>query len=188
MTSRKRPFSVIDQAVALERLYAQMKDISKRATGLEWAPALERDLWAIAFQSAKPMYGMLCISSDEVRAMQKHAREARHWWISESNKGPQISISLTEARLMFGPTAESLERRAPRACVPDIEVHDVIQADPDRCDWGPVFVVVTEVRDWGVLGYFLTDFNRGVPPGRAYLRLNHGDYERVGRAAWITGG
>lgn len=133
------------------------------------------------------MYGMLCLSPDEVRTMQRSARDARHWWISESNRGPQISISLTEARLMFGPTAELLEQRMPKNRVLDIDVHDVIQANPDCCDWGPVLVIVTEVTDKCVQGYFLTDFNRGVPPGRAYLWLNHGDYERVGRAAWIAG-
>ncbi len=63
------------------------------------------------------------------------------------------------------------------------EPGEVIQLDPAKCRWGPVFVTVTEIKTWGVMGYFHTTHADG-KPGAAYIRVTHGDYERIGVAVW----
>lgn len=65
------------------------------------------------------------------------------------------------------------------------EPGDVVQVDPTSTRFGPVFVIVEEVRSWGVLGYFLAHGEEGV--GAAYVRVKHGDYVRIGRAEWAVG-
>lgn len=71
---------------------------------------------------------------------------------------------------------------------PNTGVHenDVVQIDPEKSVWGPVFVIVTEVRTWGIQGYFLVPENRNEPPGCAYVRVNHGDYAIIGHAEWVV--
>jgi hypothetical protein len=46
-----------------------------------------------------------------------------------------------------------------------------------------VVIVVQEVRPWGVKGYFITHDNAG-GVCHAYVRVLHGEYQRVGRAEW----
>ena len=65
-------------------------------------------------------------------------------------------------------------------------VKDVVQLDPAHCSWGPVFVIVTEVKKTCILGYFLVPEERDTPPGCAYVWVNHEHYVRIGRAEWIV--
>lgn len=65
---------------------------------------------------------------------------------------------------------------APELPQPD----DVVQLDPEHCPWGAIFVVVVEVRSWGIKGYFLVPGEEGIAP----VRVNHGHYVRIGRAEW----
>lgn len=68
----------------------------------------------------------------------------------------------------------------PSTSAGEIELDDVVQLDPDKCRWGAVFVVVTEVKTWGIVGYFMT------PQGPAYIRSSHGEHVRIGKAVWIA--
>lgn len=65
----------------------------------------------------------------------------------------------------------------------------IVQVNPEchhgrEEQWfGGTLVVVTEVRDWGVVGYVQ---NAG-QDGQAYIRLKNGDYEDTGGCAvWIV--
>lgn len=67
-----------------------------------------------------------------------------------------------------------------------VEVHDVVQLDPAHCRWGAIFVVVTEVRSWGIQGWFPVP-RADDQTAHSYIRAKHGEYVRVGRAAWTMG-
>lgn len=60
-----------------------------------------------------------------------------------------------------------------------LAVHDVVQVVPEH-HWAGCFVYVTEMRDWGVVGYVEIPLT-----GRAYIRLGKDEYERVGRAPFV---
>jgi hypothetical protein len=64
------------------------------------------------------------------------------------------------------------------------KLHDVVQVAPGSSHWADAFfVTVTEVRDWGVVGYAMVIGENG-KPGLAMIRLNHEQYERIGVSAW----
>mgnify|MGYP001612868222 FL=1 len=61
-----------------------------------------------------------------------------------------------------------------------IEIGDIVQADPDKTEWGPSLVIITEIRSWGIQGY--THIPRG---GDAFIRLKFCDFEPTGgKAVW----
>ena len=57
-----------------------------------------------------------------------------------------------------------------------IKKHDVVQVVPSH-QWGGAFVYVEEVKEWGIQGFVIIPLQ-----GRAYIRLNKGDYEKIGEA------
>jgi len=64
-----------------------------------------------------------------------------------------------------------------------VQVNDVVQISPevDHHDgfWAGNLLVVTEVFSWGVQGYCrATD-------GKAFLRLNFQQFEKIGQLVWI---
>ena len=65
-----------------------------------------------------------------------------------------------------------------------VEVNDIVQISPEIDHqggfWAGNLLTVTEVKSWGVQGYCRTT------EGEAYIRLKHGQFERVGRLAWIA--
>lgn len=63
---------------------------------------------------------------------------------------------------------------------------DVYQIDPD-CDevFGGCFVVVTEVKQWGIQGYVTIPGEDG---GNAYVRKKFNEIERVGVSVWMRTG
>lgn len=61
-----------------------------------------------------------------------------------------------------------------------LSVNDVVQIVPEH-DWGGSLVIVTEVKSWGVQGYVQIPMK-----GQAYIRLNEGEYERVGEAIFVV--
>ena len=70
----------------------------------------------------------------------------------------------------------------------DIEVGDVVQIDPEHDPiFGGHFLVVTELKSWGVQGYCqpLTE-RRDVskPDGLAYYRVTFDKIARIGKAEW----
>jgi hypothetical protein len=63
------------------------------------------------------------------------------------------------------------------------EIGDIVQVRPDYEMFGACMVVVTEPKEWGVMGYVQ---NAG-QTGQAYIRLKHSDIEPTnGKAVWIV--
>jgi sporulation protein YlmC with PRC-barrel domain len=61
----------------------------------------------------------------------------------------------------------------------DIQIHDVMQITPDH-DWGGAFLIVTEVRHWGVIGFV------EIPKqGQAYIRIPFEQVEKIGAAIFV---
>jgi hypothetical protein len=70
---------------------------------------------------------------------------------------------------------------------PEVAVNDVIQLDPEKHRWGPLFAIVDEVGDRYVRCYWLHAYDPTKPPGQAYYRAAHGTFVRIGVAEWTFG-
>jgi hypothetical protein len=87
------------------------------------------------------------------------------------------------------------ERRIVRALesADSVQIDDVIQLDKDHA-WGPVLCIVTKVNPWGVECYAFAPIFHDVHAAAARccrwapaaLRVERGQYERVGRAVWVA--
>ena len=70
----------------------------------------------------------------------------------------------------------------------DLGACNVVQIDPQNKTnpmFGGCFLIITEVKDWGVMGYVQSlgeDMKIG---GQAYIRLKWEDIEPVGEATWM---
>lgn len=66
-----------------------------------------------------------------------------------------------------------------------ILVGDVVQMAPDCTNvaFANCFMVVTELRGWGVIGYFIPFGSAGFIP----YREEFGKFARIGRAEWFIG-
>ena len=67
-------------------------------------------------------------------------------------------------------------------------VGDVVQLYPD-CDLaikygGPLLVIVSEVKQWGIQGYFFCISPGGGTASPAYVRVENGYFTRIGKAEW----
>lgn len=63
----------------------------------------------------------------------------------------------------------------------EIRVGDIVQANPETCEWGPSLVVVSELKSFGIQGYTHVPRNEG----DAFIRLHWADFEPTGgRAVW----
>jgi hypothetical protein len=88
------------------------------------------------------------------------------------------------------PTGEQIEERARHVArfadnQRTVKKGHVVQVDPEACRFGPVFVVVEDVEQWGINGYFITHTAGQKGFGTAYLRVKHGDYHQIGEAFWV---
>lgn len=55
----------------------------------------------------------------------------------------------------------------------DLKINDIVQAI--STDWAPALIVVTEIKDWGIMGY------TSIPTqGDAYIRLKWDEIELTG--------
>ena len=61
----------------------------------------------------------------------------------------------------------------------NIEINDVVQIVPTH-QWSGNFVTVTEVKSWGIVGYVQIPLE-----SQAYIRLEYGDFEKIGKAVFI---
>jgi hypothetical protein len=61
----------------------------------------------------------------------------------------------------------------------ELKKHDIVQVNPGLEGWGGCFVIVTEVKTWGIVGFVKIPYQ-----GEAYIRVNNGDFEVVGEAAF----
>ena len=68
------------------------------------------------------------------------------------------------------------------------DVGDVVQISPTLEDqfFSGCFMMVTEVKSWGVQGFIAIPGERGKPPGAAYFRCKWENMELVGTAPWIS--
>lgn len=74
--------------------------------------------------------------------------------------------------------------------VPDLtlEPGSVVQLDPELCKnrmLGACFLTVTEVRDWGLIGYVQAFGTDGEIGGQAFYRAEWFEVELVGMAVFI---
>lgn len=70
------------------------------------------------------------------------------------------------------------------AAVTEVLAGDVVQVDPrgDELGFGATFAVVERAEGWGVVAYVRVPGPQG---GDAYVRLGHGQYQKVGVAEWL---
>jgi len=62
-------------------------------------------------------------------------------------------------------------------------VGDVVQIDPAHdLRFGGCFMVITEVRNWGYIGYFSIPGETGL----AYYRVRFDDCHPIGKAEWAV--
>ena len=69
------------------------------------------------------------------------------------------------------------------------EIGDIVQLDPDNTVnpmFSGCFMVVTEIKSWGVQGYVPSLGDKGKPGGLAYYRANFEDIVKVGHAEWVA--
>ena len=64
----------------------------------------------------------------------------------------------------------------------ELEENDIIQIVPPH-KWGGCIAVVSEQKSFGCQAYVSIPSNDGEPPGQAYIRLKHEDFERIGAKA-----
>lgn len=64
------------------------------------------------------------------------------------------------------------------------DVFQVVDMPPAQSGWVGAFVTVDEVRAWGVVAYYHSVRNPA-ESGRAFLRLDWGQIEPVGRAVIV---
>jgi hypothetical protein len=103
---------------------------------------------------------------------------------------PEITeVDLREMR----PALEALAEIAPNILAEilasrKVKVGDVVQLDPDLVrnkSLAACFMVVEEVKDWGVQGYIrVPGETRDAFPRRAYYRADHTEFEIVGSTIW----
>ena len=71
----------------------------------------------------------------------------------------------------------------------DLEIGDIVQLNPNTVGnkmFTACFMIVTEIKEWGVQGYVQALGENGNPGGQAYYRAKWDEMELVGRSEWIT--
>lgn len=73
-----------------------------------------------------------------------------------------------------------------------IEINEIVQLDPLRTEnvmFAGCFMVVTNIKDWGVQGYVQGLGEKGRPAdGQAYYRAPFGTFAKTGgKAIWVAG-
>lgn len=69
---------------------------------------------------------------------------------------------------------------------PVLHPGDIVQVIDQEDRWFPALVVVDEVKAWGVQGFAFMPRNDGPPVPQVSYRLQHGKFERVGRAVVMS--
>ena len=70
-----------------------------------------------------------------------------------------------------------------------LEIGDIVQLNPNTVGnkmFTACFMIVTEIKEWGVQGYVQALGENGNPGGQAYYRAKWDEMELVGRSEWIT--
>lgn len=66
----------------------------------------------------------------------------------------------------------------------EIERGDVVQIAPRVDMWGSCFMVVTDLRPWGFVGYVPIP-RQGSAAGTAYVRMKRNQVHWIGAAEWM---
>ena len=67
-----------------------------------------------------------------------------------------------------------------------IEEGDVVQIDPESDGkFAACLMVVTEVKGWGLQGYVTVPGSVVGGSGRAFYRVKHDNYVKIGPAKWL---
>lgn len=74
----------------------------------------------------------------------------------------------------------------PKKQEPVVVEGDVIQLKPNH-EWGPLLMIVDQVKAWGVRCYLETPVVRGGDANLFYLRVNYGEFVCIGPSAWYIG-
>lgn len=64
----------------------------------------------------------------------------------------------------------------------NVEVRDVVQITDESHHWFGALIIVSEIKSFGVQGFAPIPHNDGSGTGQAYIRLETGKFERVGKA------
>lgn len=70
-----------------------------------------------------------------------------------------------------------------------LEVNDIVQLDPEKVGnrmFAACFMIVTEIKTWGVQGYVQSLGENGNPGGQAYYRAKWDEMIKVGKAEWVA--
>lgn len=64
---------------------------------------------------------------------------------------------------------------------------DIIQVTDEDHAWFPALLIVSEVKEWGVIAYAIIpkSNNGSEQPSKAYNRLKWGEFDKVGTAAYV---
>ena len=64
---------------------------------------------------------------------------------------------------------------------------DVVQIRPETTNkaFAGCFMLVTEVKSWGVQGFIALPTERDRPPARAYYRATFDEVMKIGVANWV---
>jgi hypothetical protein len=67
-----------------------------------------------------------------------------------------------------------------------VQVGDVVQIDPElpHCFFRGCFMLVTEVRSWGAIGFIAIPGSSVRAPAQAWFRCETAHLVRIGPAAW----
>jgi hypothetical protein len=72
-----------------------------------------------------------------------------------------------------------------------LKVGDVVQLDPaahlgeKKGFFAGCFMLVTELKSFGAMGFICMPGKYGTIPGEAYFRARWEDMERIGKAVWV---
>ncbi|CEG60943.1 hypothetical protein [Legionella micdadei] len=70
-----------------------------------------------------------------------------------------------------------------------IQVNDIVQLDPEKTRnkmFAGCFMVVSEIKSWGVQGYVQALGENGKQGGQAYYRAKYEEIVKVGKAEWVV--
>lgn len=123
--------------------------------------------------------------TDEIEDAAMHAARVDELRAELARRAEMIE-GLTKARdrLAEALLAAQAGERVDTGVAP-VSVGDAVQVAPEKCELGPVLMIVDRVRLNAIRGYFYL-IGKGVEYGEhAHMWVQHGDYRRIGPAGWV---
>ena len=68
-----------------------------------------------------------------------------------------------------------------------MEVGDIVQVNPEYENkaFAGCFLMVEEIKNWGIMGFVNVPQKREELPARAYIRIPFDQVEYIGKASWV---